>query len=54
MTQEPEKPLTFKPRADIRTWLEKEAAANHRSMSGQINFFLEQAKTAAESENQPA
>lgn len=43
--------VNFKTPAETREWLEKRAAANHRSLTGEINFILEQAKAA---ETQPA
>lgn len=39
--------MTFKTPESIREWLELQADANHRSMSGEINSILEAAKNAA-------
>lgn len=41
--------MTFKTPESIREWLEIQSAANHRSMSGEINSILEAAKNAGQS-----
>jgi hypothetical protein len=37
-------PMTFKTPAETKAWLEKLAQQNHRSVAGQINFIIDQAK----------
>lgn len=37
-------PVTFKTTVSNREWLQKHADDNHRSLAGQINFFLDRVR----------
>lgn len=40
--------------ASLYAWLKQQAAKNHRSLSGQVNEFLEKMKEEDEQESQKA
>lgn len=46
--EEDKKPITIYPTPDLLKWLEEEAVKDRRSRTGQIEYFLEEARRIRE------